>query len=474
MTFAPDLPEEARGDQFETATPVQVGEVEEEEETEKDSVTPFDYSTIEIHTEETPPEEHSDIGAYPTDAYPDVVTGSGSEAYTVPDVSTDLEEVKTQEPGDQTTRTTTATPYTLPVSSPTTPSGPVPPSISQPATHGVSTYEDMEGSASRSTEDEAGGRQEGSADTALTTPAADSQSGVMTDETEIGGTELPTFIPDTQSPETTTQTQTEDFEGSASGEDEASGQDMYPPERPRFTSTPPPIYSTLHTQQAQPAAGTEVPEVPVVLPAVDLVTDMGSGAEQLSGEGEVSGEQGGLVDLPREVTVTVLPDVATVMFGEQTTLTTHIITSEPTTPKPSPYPSLGATDDEKHPAVTTKLATTTPERHTPHATELYRDRAEQSPTSSTQYVSQPILSTTSPLYTFDHSPHSVPQWALIPDPAATPLPDDDFEHYDEEITPSLLESHPRVPEETRATEQPEGDTDSAFSVEASTVNIRGT
>ncbi len=464
MTLKVDEPEEARGEQFETATPVQVEEEEEEEEeTEDQSVTPFDYSTIEIHTE-TPTEGTSDIFTYAPDTYPDVVTGSGLNTDMVPDVltDTDLEGVKTQEPGDQTaTRTTTMTPYMLPVSSPASiihpSSGPVPHSVSQPVT---------DGSASRGTDGEVDAMQEGSAEEALPTPAAD--SGVMTDETEIGGTEFPTFIPDTQSQGTITQTQTEDLEGSASGEDEASGQDIYPPETPRFTSTLPPIHSTLHTQQPQPAAGAEVTEMPVVSPAVDTVSETGSGAEQLSGEGEVSEDHGGL---PREVTATVLPDVAAVTFGDQTTLTTDIksITSEPSTPKYSTHTSPPATDDMKHPAVTTKPAPATPDDHTSHPTEFYRDQTEQSTTSSTQYVSQPLLSSTSPLYTFDHNTHSVPQWALSPDPAATVLPEDYDD--DKEIIPHLLESRPG---ETQATEKPESGTDSSYSVEASTVNVGGT
>ncbi|XP_073333665.1 neurocan core protein-like [Pagrus major] len=511
VTFEPGLPEEARGDQFETATPVQVGEVEEEEETEEKAVTPFDYSAIEIHaeetpteetpteetpTEETPTEETSDAVTHLMDTYPDVVTESEVDADKVPDVFADFDGIKTQEPGDQTaTSTTTMTP--LPVSS-TTPSGPALPGVSQPGTDGVYSCEDMEGSSNCVSDDEAG-VMEGSADDALPTPAASSQSGVITDETEIGGTEPPTSIPETR--ETTTQTQTEDLEGSASGEDEASGQDAYPPETPRLTSTLPPIHSTLHTQQPQPAAGTKVAEVPVVLPAVDTVTEAGSGAEQLSGEGEVSGEQGGLVDLPREVTITVLPDVAAVAFGDQTTLTTDTkdITSEPTTPKYSTHPSLAVTDDKKHPTVTTKPAPATTEDHTPPTTELYRVQTEQPTTTSTQFVSQtkqptttstqfvsqtkqptttstqfvsqPTLSTTSPLYTFDHSPHSVPQWALIPDPASTPLPEDDFVDYDKEDA-LLLESRPQLPEKTTATQQPESGTESVYTVEASTVDVR--
>ncbi|XP_076614427.1 versican core protein [Chaetodon auriga] len=477
VTFEPEQPEEARGDQFETATPVQVGEVEEEEEEEEEegeeeeeSVTPFDYSAIHIHTEETPAEDTGDAVSRPTDSYPDVFAASEM----VPDAFTDSDGLKTQEPGDHTaTRTTTMTPYRLPVSSaaPGTASGPALPAVSQPVTDGVSTYEDMEGSASRGTDDEAGATQEeGSADDALPTPAAGSQSAVMTDETEIGGTELPTLIPETQSQKTTTQAQTEDLEGSASGEDEGSGQDVDPPETPRLTSTLPPIYSTRHTQQPRPAAGTEVTEEPVVSPDVD--PDAGSGAEQLSGEGEVSGEQGGLVDLHPEVTVTVLPDVAAATFGDQTSLTTDAkdITTEPSSPQHSTHSSLSATHDKKHPSVTTKPEPTIPEDHTQHPSERHGLQTEQSAATSTQSVSQTMLSSTSPLYTFDHSPHSVPQWALIPDPAATPLSEDDSVIYDKEIVPPLLESRPQIPEGT--TERPESGTDSAYSVEASTVNVR--
>ncbi|KAM9338728.1 versican core protein [Symphorus nematophorus] len=491
VTFEPEQPEEARGDQFETATPVQ-----------------------------TPTEDTSDEVPHPTDTlYPD--TASEVDADTVPDVL----EVKTQEPGDQTaTRMTTMTPYKPPVSSPapTTLS-----SVFQPVTKGVSTYEDMEGSASRGTDNDAAATQEGSADDALPTLASSSQARVMTDETEIGETEPPTSIPDTQSPKTTAWTQTEDLEGSASGEDEASGQD--PPETPRFTSTLPPTYSSHHTQQPQPATGTAVGELVVVIPFADTVTETGSGAVQLSGEGEASGEQGGLLDLPREVTVTVLPDVAAVTFGDQTTLTTDAkdITSVPSTPKYStddkkPAPTTQPTDakditsvpskpkystDDKKPAPTTQptdakditsvLSTpkystddkkpaptiqptdakditsvpstpkystddkkpaptiqptdakditsvlSTPKYSTDdkkHPTEPAPTTPEQPTTASTQSISQTKLSTTSPLYTFDHRPHSVPQWALVPDPAATPLPDDDSVDYDKEVVSSMLES----------------------------------
>ncbi|XP_042364673.1 versican core protein-like isoform X2 [Plectropomus leopardus] len=460
VKFEPQLPEEARGDQFETATPVQVdeGEEEEEEETEEESVTPFDYGAIEIHTEGTPTEEtptedrltedtpaedtHAedalteetptedtpaedtltedtpaeDTGDPHPDVYPDVPDS-------VPDVFTDSEDVKTEEPGDQTAAGTTTV---SPVRS--TSGGHVPPAVSQPVTDPVSPYEDMEGSASRGADDDAGAVQEGSADGALPTPAAGGQSAVRTDETELGGTEPPTLTPDTQSPKTTTQTEREDAEGSASGEDEASGQE--PPETPGVTEA---------------AAGAAVTEVPLVFPGVDTVPETGSGAEQLSGEAEASGEPGGPVDPPKEVTVTVLPDVAAVTFEDQTT-DAKDVTSEP----------KYSTHDQRHP-------TESPEDH-PRPAEVHTDQTEP---STTQRVGQPTLSTSSPLYTFDRNTDSVPQWALSPDPAATPLPDE-FGDY-EEVAPPLLESQPQKPEKMASTEQPDSST---YSVEASTVDVR--
>lgn len=417
-------------------------------------MTPFDYGAIGIHNVATPTEE---TVTYPTETYTYVET---NDASLIPQGFTD----QSEEPGDQTAKgTTTMTPYTLSVTSPAPTSGPLVTNTSQPANNGVSTCEDMDGSSGCGTE-------EGSTDDALPTPAAGSQSSVMTDETEIGGTEPPTYIPKTQSQETPTQPQTDNFEGSASGEDEVSGQDVYPPEMPKFTSTFPPIYSTLPSQQPQPATGSEVTEVPVVLPDVDMVTETNSGAEELSRQGEVSG--GGLVDLPQEVSVTVLTEVAAVTLGEQTTQTTHTkdITSERSTPQYSTRPSFVATDDRKHSAVTTERADMAPE-DTPPAAELYTLQTEQSTTTSRPFVSQSTLSTTSDLYSFDSSTHSIPQWALIPDPMAIPLPKD-FQNYDSKIAPPLLTLHPQIPEEIPATRQPESSTDLAHSLEAS--NVTGT
>ncbi|XP_060890228.1 versican core protein-like [Labrus mixtus] len=286
-------------------------------------------------------------------------------------------------------------------------------------------------------------------DESTSTEAPGIQSGMMTDETEIGGTEPPTLTPDSTPRETTTQTQTEDSEGSASGgEDEASGQE--PPERPRVPGTASQIHSPGKPKQPL----TDVPEAPVVSPAVDAVSEAGSGAgsgaEQMSGDGEVehSGEKGPLVDLPTEVTTTGFPDVAAVTFGEETTLATDVkgTTSESTTRPPS-----AATGDEKH--TTTKPAPVTPEDHTHRPTE---SRAVL-PESTTR---------TTPLYTFDHSSRSVPHWALVPDPAATPLWDEEFvDDYDGNRQTSMVESLPQTSQQTLTT-------DSDASLEAGTVDVR--
>ncbi|KAM9307125.1 versican core protein [Pholidichthys leucotaenia] len=675
VTLAPEQPEEVRGDQFEVATP---GHVKEEVEGREDtSSDPFDYGVIEIPTEETPIEEMGDRFTEAMLPFPDEVTVSGLDVGSVPDIMS--KGIKTQEPEKaqpeeiQTIQTYT----TVSMPTPTKPSDVIP-SFSQPVSDGLTTYEDMEGSA------------EGSAHGAPPTPAAGHQPDVMTDETEIGGTEPPTITPDTKSQETQTQAQTEDVEGSASGEDEASGQDMYPPETPiltgtmqviysslhtqapsastgvdmaseqdiyplekpmptsmqpqmystphakepsapagidevsgqdvyspetptltstwppiysashtqepsavldidessgqdvltpetpKSTSTPSPIYSTLrtqkpsapvgvdeasgqevyppeksmpiitrpplystphakepsapmgtdeasgldvyspetptltstwppiystfhseessasvgiskasgqdvyslqtptlaathptvlpatHIQQPSAAAGFEVTKEPVVSLDADTVTPIGSGAEQLPKEGDASGDHGSQVDLPGEVTDTVFPLVAAVTFEDQTIDTERV----GITFKPPPLSSLVPGDD-RHPGVTAMPPSTTSDkdRNEPHHNEPH-----PSATGSTEILRPSTISTTSQFYTFDQSAHSVPQWVLTPDPAATVLPDETFVDYDKEIAPSLVESAPQIPKETTATEQLE--MNSAYSVDASAVNGR--
>lgn len=459
MTLEPKLPEEARGDQFETATPVHLGVLGVEEDLEERSVTPFDYNAIEIHAEQTTTKEPSDAVTHPPDTNVGVDTVSEISTVLVP-VFTEADGVKPLKPGDEmSTGTTTITPYTLPVSSPapSAASGPGFPGTSHLVTDGLSTCVDMEGSSTCGTDDEASVMPEGSAGDALPTPA-DSQPNVMTDETEIGETEMPTFIPDMVSQETTTQSQTDNFEGSASGEDEASGQDIYPPEPPAFTSTRPPIYSTLHTQQPSPAAAVEVTEVPVVLPDA-AVTESGSGAEQLSEQEEVYGELGVPVDIPQEVGYSVFPDAEAVTFVNQSGLTpyTQDLASETSTPNSFTHPSFAATVDKIHPIVTTDHAPTS--AGSPPATKPNTIQTDQSTTTSKPYVSQP---------TFDHSTQSIPDNALPSNLTATLLPED----VDKETAPPLLESKPQIPEDTPATEQPDTSTDD--SMEANTVNIKGT
>ncbi|KAM3874225.1 versican core protein [Diretmus argenteus] len=471
VTLVPEEPEEARGDQFETATPVQLGEevVEEEEETKKEaSATPFDYGAIEIHTEETPTEKTSDAVTNPTSAYTDVDAGSHTDA--VP--ATEYERTDVETPDDLTARNmsttmkTPTTPYMSPVSSPAsaTSLGPIHP------------YDDMEGSGVHITDDEEGI--------------------VVTDETEIGGTELPTLTPslteDARSQTTSSPSEIPaeagDYEGSTSAEEEASGKDVYPPETPRLTSTLPPSYSTLHPQQPDFPPG--VTKAPLVVPAVDMVT--GSGADQPSGEGEISEEREGSGDRthPGGFMVTALPAMTVEPHTTHTGVHTKDQTSPPststeefTTREHAAHPSLGATYDKQHPAVTISDHSEQPTStthftmyrgdHTPRPTERYREETTQPVTSSAIYVGGPILSTPSPMYPVDRSTQSIPDGALISDPTSSHLQVEEPVDYDREVAPPLLESEgPWVPEVAQVTEQPETGTDTTDSVEAATVDLR--
>lgn len=435
MTFEPALPEEVRGDQFETATPAHFGEVGVDEQ-EGLSVTPFDYAAVEIHTDGTPTEEPSDAVTQPPDTDPDVATVPKIDANLVPDVFTDENGVKSPEIGDETSmRSTTITPHTS-VSSPalTTAPGSAFRGTPEPGTDGVTPCGDTEDSSSCGGDEEPGVPKEGSADDAPPTPAVDTQSSIRTDETEIGGTELSTSVPDALAREPTTRPQT-DSEGSASGEDEGSGQDMDPAETPRLTSTLPPLYSSLHSQQPPLVAGAEVTGVPVVLPHVDTVPEAGSGAEQLPRQEEGSGEKGGLTDPPREVSVTLLPDV-------------EAVTSETSTREYPTQPSFVAPDDKKHPFM--EHAPTTAPPSQPYSLKTDQSTTTWKPQATPSYSG--------------HSTDSVPQGALVSDPTATG-------HVHKELLPPLPESQTQIPPETNATKHPEHDID--VSLEASTVNIKG-
>lgn len=438
MTFEAALPEEARGDQFETATPAHFGEVGVDEQ-EGLSVNPFSYASVQIHTDGTPTEEPSDAVTELPDPDPDAVTVPKIDANLVPDVFTDENGVKPPEIGDEASmRTTTIIPHTS-VSSPalTTAPGSAFRGTPEPGADGLAPCGDTEDSSSCGGDEEPSVPPEGPADDVPPTPAVDTQSSIRTDETEIGGTEPSTFAPDVLPWEPSTRPET-DNEGSASGEDEASGQDMDPTETPIFTSTLPPLYSSLHSQQPPLVAGAEVTGAPVVLPHVDTVTDAGSGAEQLPRQEEGSGEKGGLTDLPREVSITLLPDVEAVI-------------SETSTTEYATQPPFVSPDDKKHP-FTANAPTTAP------PSQPYSLQTDQSTTTLKPHASQ-----ATPSYS-GHSTDSVPQGALISDPTATG-------HVHKEILPPLLELQTQIPREADATKQPEHDTD--VSLEASTVNIKG-
>lgn len=315
------------------------------------------------------------------------------------DVPTNMQGLKTQVKDDA--ATTTFSPKFLT----TTPSDTVLPGA-------ASTHEVMK----------AGTPWEGSADGALPTPAA-SLLGVMTDETEVGGTEPSTFIPDTLHQKTTIQGHLRDVEGSASGDSEASGQFVYQPDKDRITSPLPPHHSPVHTQTPPSAEYTKTIGEAVVGQDVHGAAETGSGSEQLTEEGKDSEGKGGLVDLPVEADITVLP-----------------------TPRDQ---------------VSSQVRDTT-------------SKISMSITIPTHSVDLPTLSSSSLFYTFDRSSQSVPQWALSPDPSATPLKEEEFVDYHGISKPGLLESLQKTLVDSGATEQTQTGTDSVPSVEDSSVDVKGT
>lgn len=386
MTFEPALPEEARGDQFETATPAHFDRVGVDEHGGL-AVTPFYYSAVEIHTDGTPTEEPSDA-----------VTVPKMDSNLVPDVFTDENGDRSPERGDETSPHTSVPPPALTPAPGSAFRGPP-----EPGADGLAPCGD--------TENCGGVPPEGSADGAPPTPAVDTQSSIRTDETEIGGTELSTLVPDAPPPREPTARPQTDTEGSASGEDETSGQDMDPAETPGLSGTVPPLYSGLRSQQPPLVAGAEVTGAPVGLPHVDPVTEAGSGAEQLPRQEEASGES----------SVTLLPDVGAV-------------TSEASTGEYTTQPSFVSPGDKKHP---------------------FMERAPTTAPPSQPDGLQPGDKPPTPSYS-GLGTDPVPQGALISDPTATGL-------VHQEILPPLLESQTQTPPET----------DADVSLEASTVNIKG-
>lgn len=322
----------------------------------------------------------------------------------------------------------------------------------------TSIYEDMKASTP----------WEGSAEGALTTPSA-SLSGVMTDETEVGGTEPSTYIPDVSLRDTTTQEQMVDVEGSASGDVEASGQDAYQPYKAKITTTLPPHHSSAHTQKPPYAAGIKATREAIVGHTADGVAETGSGAEQLTKEEEDSGVQGGLVDLPVVISGTVSPRFKGQITSKILDSTTEISKLEPFTQH-----SITVSDQRKLSDVAAKLSSPTSDYHSGFSSTSSASQSKLSSIISTQSVDLPTPTSSSLFYTFDQNSQSVPQWALSPDPSASALREDEFVDYDRISKPGLLESLPETPVEIGATKQPEDGTDLVPSMEDSSVDVRGT
>ncbi|XP_015257978.1 PREDICTED: versican core protein-like [Cyprinodon variegatus] len=489
VTFDPPPPWEARGDQFETASPVYVGEVSLGDQ-EEPTVYTLKYDDLQSPTAE--PEE-----ATPSiDAAQTTVTVSVSEIQTVPKQTTPSQEL------DKSAATTThpskyssATSTTLPI--------PILLDVSQPGLH-----EDLEDKRKATPEKTSG-------DETFPTPAS-ILAGVITDEAEIGGTELPTLTPDIKSPKTTTQASLGDFEGSASGEEEASGQDVDHADKPTLVNIPPSIHPILHTRQPLPpkdlklndregkttdgtaetgsgeeqvsgdgeASGQDVdlPDKPNTHPSVhpflhtqqplppagleekgrdekttDGAAETGSGEEQASGDGEASG------DLPPVGSTAVLPAVAT--LNTEVTTEKHGASSQTS---PSAHYSVTLPEERKHAAFTTKPPLVTSEHPS----------SSLSTTSSTHSAKAKTISTTAALTTpVDHTMPSSPKLAVIHHPSATVLPDEESVRNDSMMVPILLESRPEMPirpVKIGITEQAEARSDLKASVEPSTVNVENT
>lgn len=246
MAFEPTAPQEARGDQFETATPNLDQNL---------NMVLFNYGGVHLHKEEPTDETR------PTELAP------------VPD----LEFRSVSDPDGP----TAAALFGLVVSHMT----------------GSHPDEVVEGSGVTGL------------DGAPPTVATDQMLDVRTDEAEIGSTEPPTTNPDSKSQETWYQVPKGSFEGSGSGEDEASGLDLYAPEMAGLT-TPASTLSTVHI-------GTAKVRVAVAS------TEPGSGEHQLSEE--VSRKLDGLVDprvgvagIQTTTEVTAEPSRTTYIHGQTT------------------------------------------------------------------------------------------------------------------------------------------------------------
>uniref|UniRef100_A0A4W5NZQ4 Versican b n=1 Tax=Hucho hucho TaxID=62062 RepID=A0A4W5NZQ4_9TELE len=492
LSFINGKHQEARGDQFEMATPVHGelgGEMEQEEEK---SPTPFDYDAV--HTGET-----SEFTAIDTDRDANRHTAKDTDRGTGRDRTGKTESSKGTTPTSQ---------HTSPVSSPVSASSPSSPHTSP---DGISPDEAMEGSGGRT--------REGSAEDTRPTPASDSQSGVVTDETEIGGAESVTHTPsrthsahtkDTHTPShthsthtkdtntidtytkgthTTSQTEAGDFEGSSSAEEEGSAQEVYPPEDPRYTSPGSP--GVIEAPLVGPGVEGQVtvtPE-PGARPGT-RPTQAGVTVGDHTGHHTDSSTQHR--DHSRQPATqdkdlsTHTKDQTRHPFTDGKDQTnqhnTHDRNHSTDTKDQSKYPPTQATQRPTHDGDPTKNQTTYDRDHSTHAkdqtkqpshprfpTTHHKDQTSHSTTD--QNTAQHLNQT--------HTPHAhpstpppstpIPDWDQTPH---TPLPDgEEFVDYDRAIGPPLLEAGPHVPKEPQSTYQPETGTD--YYIVDQTVDVRG-
>ncbi|KAM9438042.1 versican core protein-like isoform 2-T2 [Salvelinus alpinus] len=467
LSFINGKHQEARGDQFEMATPV-YGELGGEmEQGEDKSPTPFDYDSVDTG-------ETSESTATDTDRDTNRHTAKGTDRGTGRDRTGKTESSKGTSPTSQ---------HTSPASSPGSPDG-------------VSPDEDMEGSGGRT--------QEGSAEDTRPTPASDSQSGVVTDETEIGGAESVTHAPshthsahtkdtstndtytkDTHAPShahsthtkdtntidtytkdthATSQTEAGDFEGSSSAEEEGSAQEVYQPEDPRYTS--PGSFGAIEAPPVWPGVEGQVTVTPK--PGTRPEAKLGTMPTQA---GVTVGDHAGHHT-----------DSSTQHRDHSRQPATQEKDHSTDTKDRSKYPPTQTTQRPTHDRDPTKNQTTYHRDHSTHTKDQTKQPShprfppthhkEQTSHSTTdQKTPQHLNQTHTPPAHPSTPPPSrpIPDWALT---SQTPLPEgEEFVDYDQAIGPPLLEAGSHAPEEPQSTYQPETGTD--YYIVDQTVDVRG-
>ncbi|XP_031665034.1 versican core protein isoform X2 [Oncorhynchus kisutch] len=502
LSFYNGKHQEARGDQFEMATPV-YGELGGEmEQGEEKSPTPFDYDSI--HTGET-----SQSTATNTDGDTNRHTAEDTDRGTGRDRTGKTESSNGTTPNSQ---------HTSPVSSPVSASSSGSPHTSP---DGVSPDEDMEGSGGRT--------QEGSAEDTRPTPASDSQSGVVTDETEIGGSESVTHAPshthsahtkdtntidtytkdthtpshahstrtkdtntidtDTKDTHTPSQTEAGDFEGSSSAEEEGSAQEVYPPEDPRYTSPggpgaieAPPVGPGVEGQ----VTVTPKPEVrPGTMPtqAGETVRDHPGHHTDFSTQHRDDSRQPATQEKDLSTHTKAQTRHPSTDGKDQTNQhNTHDSNHSTDTQDGSMYPPTQTTQHPTHVRDPTKNQTTYHRDHSTHTKDQTKQpshprfppthhKNQTSHSTTDQKTPQHLNQThTPPAHPSTPPPsRSIPDWALTPQ---TPRPEgEEFVDYDRVSGPPLLDAGPHAPKEPQSTYQPETGTD--YYIVDQTVDVRG-